>query len=178
MIQKVYFRSKHIFSNILIHSKLYISRLKYILKYILMKGKIHLYKGGTKCSLKWAYPCRTYVSVSTFVGHLSVECPIQKIFVGFLKILTPFYNNFKRYKYNNFLKTQIYYINFYYDYKNKEQNLLIQSWNISSCFQKNLKHTFAHKYLFSIQNYIINKSVSRVLHFRDYIYLRVHIRTT
>jgi len=34
------------------------------------------------------------------------------------------------YKYNNFLKTQIYYINFYYDYKNKEQILLNQSKNI------------------------------------------------
>jgi len=32
--------------------------------------------------------------------------------------------NFKMYKYNNFLKIQIYCINFYYDYKNKEQILL------------------------------------------------------
>ena len=54
-----------------------------------------------------------------------------------------------------------------------------QSWKISSCSQKNLEHTFAHKYLFSIyiiQNYIIYRSVSYILHFRDYTYLCVRIR--
>ena len=61
-----------------------------------------------------AYRCRTHVSVWTLVGHLSVKCSIQKIFVGFFK--------------NSNL--------------NKEQ-ILLNLW-----FQKNLKHTFTHKYFF------------------------------
>ena len=44
-----------------------------------------------------------------------------------MRILARFLYNFKNDKYINFLKTQIYCINFYYDYKNKEQILLNQS---------------------------------------------------
>jgi len=69
--------------------------------------------------------CQIFVSDidtrMTLVGHISVKCPIQKIFVGFLTILVRFYHNFKKEKYINFLKTQTYCINFYYDYENKKQ---------------------------------------------------------
>ena len=56
------------------------------------------------------------------------------------------------YKYNNFIKTQIYCINFYYDYKNKNKLSEPVMKNIF-LLPKNLEYTFAHKYLFSI--YII-----------------------
>jgi len=40
------------------------------------------------------------------VGHVFVKCLIQKIFEGFVIILTQFYYIFKKKKYINFLKTQ------------------------------------------------------------------------
>jgi len=54
--------------------------------------------------------------IPTLIGHVSMKSPIQKIF---LTILTRIKHSFKKHKYINFLKTQIYCINFYYDYKNK-----------------------------------------------------------
>jgi len=68
----------------------------------------------------------------TLVRHLSLKCQIQKMFVEFLKILAWFLHNFKKNKYINFLKTQAYCINFYYDYKNNEQIILNQPWKTSS----------------------------------------------
>jgi len=67
--------------------------------------------------------CQTHVSDTTFIGHLSLKCQIKKIFVEFLTILVQFLHNFKKNKYINFLKTQTYCINYYYDYKNKKQIL-------------------------------------------------------
>jgi len=74
--------------------------------------------------------CRCQILVSdtdtrmTLVGHVSVKCLIQKVFVGFLTILVQFQHNFIKEKYIIFLKTQTYCMNFYYDYKNKKQILL------------------------------------------------------
>ena len=52
----------------------------------------------------------------TFIGEVFNSKNICWIFENSSTVLTQY---FKRYKYNNFLKTQIYCINFYYDYKNK-----------------------------------------------------------
>ena len=83
-----------------------------------------------------------------------MKCPIQKIFIRFLTILAP---NFKKEKYFNFLKTQIYHINCYYNYKNKEQKL---------------KDICTHKSLLSI--YIIhNYIIYRLCHNYTYLCIRV-----
>jgi len=78
--------------------------------------------------LKSAYEIRTLLlnGVSmldmsmTFVGHVSVKCPIQKVFVRFMTIIVRFQHNFKKKKYINYIKFKFYYINCDYDYKNKK----------------------------------------------------------